>query len=374
MENWDFDKRLVRKGLKRKRERKKRVVLGVLLLAIGLILLVFDFVLWKLDNNSSLHIDRYYPWCFFGLIILGVIFFLFGAGFLALGIFSGKKAVKELERVKKNFFSQAEKAGKKKEAEELYRKALNTDGKEFIRAVEDYQRKYGTPKKEIETLRNASGRRIATHDIEMHGEGGFDGKSWQKKLYGALGIFVSIISLGLLYPLSAVFNRKWVTDHSVYEGRRLHFDGGLGSFYFLWLKGFLLSIVTLGIYGFFLAENIMVWEAKHTHMSGEDERKGSDWDGNSVIFFLYKVIYFFGMIFSLTLLKPFLDVWNYRYKFKHTVYDGRRLRFDGSASGLFVRRTKTLVLNIITLGIYGFFNKFSDYDWICKRVKLEEAR
>ena len=45
----------------------------------------------------------------------------------------------------------------------------------------------------------------------------------------------------------------------------------------------------------------------------------------------------------------------YSWKTKHTVINGKRLKFDGSAVGLFGNWIKWLLLCIITLGIYSFW-------------------
>ena len=45
----------------------------------------------------------------------------------------------------------------------------------------------------------------------------------------------------------------------------------------------------------------------------------------------------------------------YSWETKHTVINGRRLRFTGTALGLFGNWIKWFLLTIITLGIYGFW-------------------
>jgi hypothetical protein len=53
----------------------------------------------------------------------------------------------------------------------------------------------------------------------------------------------------------------------------------------------------------------------------------------------------------------------YSWEAKHTVLDGRRLRFTGSALGLFGNWIKWLLLTIITLGIYGFWVEIALKKW-----------
>ena len=52
----------------------------------------------------------------------------------------------------------------------------------------------------------------------------------------------------------------------------------------------------------------------------------------------------------------------YAWKINHTVIEGRRLKFNGSAIGSFGNWIKWLLLIVVTLGIYGF--------WV--HIKLEQ--
>ena len=45
----------------------------------------------------------------------------------------------------------------------------------------------------------------------------------------------------------------------------------------------------------------------------------------------------------------------YGWEINHTVIEGHRMKFTGSAFGLFGNWIKWLLLTIITVGIYGFW-------------------
>ena len=62
----------------------------------------------------------------------------------------------------------------------------------------------------------------------------------------------------------------------------------------------------------------------------------------------------------------------YNWEVKHTVIDGKRLRFDGKAIGLFGNWIKWLLLTIITLGIYGFWVNIKVKKWITKHTHFVE--
>ena len=58
----------------------------------------------------------------------------------------------------------------------------------------------------------------------------------------------------------------------------------------------------------------------------------------------------------------------YNWEIKHTVIEGKRLQFDGTAIGLFGNWIKWLLLTIITLGIYGFWVKIAITKWKTKHT------
>ena len=53
----------------------------------------------------------------------------------------------------------------------------------------------------------------------------------------------------------------------------------------------------------------------------------------------------------------------YSWEAKHTVINGRRLKFTGTAIGLFGNWIKWFLLTIITLGIYGFWVNIKLKKW-----------
>ena len=58
----------------------------------------------------------------------------------------------------------------------------------------------------------------------------------------------------------------------------------------------------------------------------------------------------------------------YAWKINHTVIEGRRLKFNGSAIGLFGNWIKWLLLIVVTLGIYGFWVHIKLEQWKVKNT------
>ena len=60
----------------------------------------------------------------------------------------------------------------------------------------------------------------------------------------------------------------------------------------------------------------------------------------------------------------------YDWEIKHTVINGKRLRFDGTAVQLFGNWIKWLLLTIITFGIYGLWVNIAIKKWKTKHTFL----
>ena len=62
----------------------------------------------------------------------------------------------------------------------------------------------------------------------------------------------------------------------------------------------------------------------------------------------------------------------YRWEAKHTVINGRRLKFTGTAMQLFGNWIKWLLLTVITLGIYAFWLNIKLIQWKTKHTEFAD--
>ena len=67
-----------------------------------------------------------------------------------------------------------------------------------------------------------------------------------------LGALVTVCTLGICYPWAFTMLYNWEVKHTVINGKRLQFDGTALQLFGNWIKWFLLTIITIGIYGFCL--------------------------------------------------------------------------------------------------------------------------
>ena len=68
------------------------------------------------------------------------------------------------------------------------------------------------------------------------------------------------------------------------------------------------------------------------------------------------------------ILSYIISFFMYKWEIEHTVIEGRRLGFDGTALELFGNWIKWFFLCIITLGIYGFWIHIKVLEWKAKHT------
>ena len=99
------------------------------------------------------------------------------------------------------------------------------------------------------------------------GKSKFDGG-----LLGLIGIgiisgFITIITFGLGLPWATCLKEAWYARHSVVDDRRLYFDGTGAQLFGNYIKWWLLSVVTLGIYSLWIPIKMKQWVVEHTHFA-----------------------------------------------------------------------------------------------------------
>jgi uncharacterized membrane protein YjgN (DUF898 family) len=80
---------------------------------------------------------------------------------------------------------------------------------------------------------------------------------------GLLAFLITFATLGICYPFALVLLERWKAKHATIGGRQLVFVGTGWGLFGLWIKWFVLSIITLGIYLFWLGPQIQKWKWEH---------------------------------------------------------------------------------------------------------------
>jgi uncharacterized membrane protein YjgN (DUF898 family) len=79
-----------------------------------------------------------------------------------------------------------------------------------------------------------------------------------------LGFLITTVTFGICYPFALVLHQRWRAKHTYIDGRRLVFVGTATGLFGLWIKWFLLSIVTLGIYMLWVVPQLQKWVVENT--------------------------------------------------------------------------------------------------------------
>ena len=77
-------------------------------------------------------------------------------------------------------------------------------------------------------------------------------------------------------------------------------------------------------------------------------------------------------VLTLGICYPWAICMIYRWEAKHTVINGRRLKFNGTAMQLFGNWIKWILLTIITLGIYSFWLNIKLIQWKTKHTEFAD--
>lgn len=90
------------------------------------------------------------------------------------------------------------------------------------------------------------------------------------RLIGLIGVnllsgLITIITLGIAYPAGVCIKERWIARNTIIDGKRLVFDGKGIQLFGKYIGWFLLTIITLGIYSFWLGIKMKQWIVSHTH-------------------------------------------------------------------------------------------------------------
>ena len=84
---------------------------------------------------------------------------------------------------------------------------------------------------------------------------------------GILQALIITFTLGIGTPWAICLKEEWYAKHTIIDGQPLKFDGTGGQLFGNFIKWFLLTIITLGIYSFWLSIKMKQWVTMHTHVA-----------------------------------------------------------------------------------------------------------
>ena len=87
----------------------------------------------------------------------------------------------------------------------------------------------------------------------------FDGGAATYFGTGILAFLVTVCTIGIALPFAIVLRHRWRAKHTYINGRRLMFVGSGTSLFLNWLKWWFLTVITVGIYSFWVVPRLTKW-------------------------------------------------------------------------------------------------------------------
>lgn len=81
---------------------------------------------------------------------------------------------------------------------------------------------------------------------------------------GIIAFIISAITFGLAFPWAYVMVLNYEVENIAFQGRRLKFNGTGFGLLGNWIKWWFLTIITLGIYSFWVYPNLQKWKWSKT--------------------------------------------------------------------------------------------------------------
>jgi len=200
----------------------------------------------------------------------------------------------------------------------------------------------------------------------------FDGSLIELIGWRLLAFLITIVTLGIAGPWGSCMLYSYQIKHTVYNGKRLKFEGTGGDLFVNKFKWVLLTIITLGIYALFIPIKKTKWVISNIHFEDEEfVKEESFFDGKTIQLIGINLLCTFLNIITFGLVAPFTTCLKLRWINKHTVINRKKLVFNGKAIGLFGKQMLWNFLTIITFGIYGLWLPIKVLKWKSKHTHIK---
>ena len=234
----------------------------------------------------------------------------------------------------------------------------NQEVKEVVAAVNNFE--------EVKVTNNETAKKQVRTDSY------FDGGLLELIGWRILAFLIIGITFGIATPWAKCMLYSYQFKHTVYNGKRLKFEGTGGDLFVNYFKWIFFTIITLGIYLLFVPIKKTKWVISNLHYEDEEFVKGeSFFDGSTIQLIGVNLLSGLLNLVSFGLLYPFTVCFKLRWINKHTVINKKKLVFTGKAINLFGKYILWCFLTIITFGIYGWWLEIKMLKWQSKNVHIK---
>ena len=230
-----------------------------------------------------------------------------------------------------------------------------------------------------EMKREGTSGKAVTEEILDPNKSVFDGSGLELFIINLVGALICLVRIGLASPWVICYRIGWDRRHTVYNGRRLAFNGTGIQLFGKWIVWFLLTIVTCGLYSFVMGLKLEQWVLSHTTFADEvsdpnntDVFPNSGFEGNMFEWIGYNLV--MGLASGLTcgIAVPWVVCSFNKWYAPNVRISGKRLRFEGSGAELFGQYIIVLLLSIVTCGLYYSWGYVRLRRWAISHLSLEE--
>ena len=199
----------------------------------------------------------------------------------------------------------------------------------------------------------------------------FDGGLLELIGWRILAFLITVVTLGIAYPWAECMLYNYQFKHTVYNGKRLKFEGTGGDLFVNMFKWLFFTLITCGIYAFFIPVSKTKWVISNLHFEDEDYITGDSYfDGNTFQLIGVNIICNLLTIFTLGLLYLFSVCYKLKWINKHSIINRKRLIFKGKSLNLWGKYLLWTFLTIITFGIYGLWLGIKMLKWQTKNTSI----
>jgi uncharacterized membrane protein YjgN (DUF898 family) len=113
--------------------------------------------------------------------------------------------------------------------------------------------------------------------------------------------FYSIITLGIYKFWMVIHLCKYLLDHSRFGSMEVRFKGKVGEYFLIWLSGTLLSWMTLGVYSFWYIKKLINFFVESTSLYKDGREIKFKSNLKTIDVFKFSILYLFVSVFTLGL-------------------------------------------------------------------------
>lgn len=205
----------------------------------------------------------------------------------------------------------------------------------------------------------------------------FDGSLIELIGYRILAILITLFTFTLASAWAEKILISYKIEHTVYNGKRLKFEGTGASLFVQRFKWGLLTLITFGIYALWIPLKKEKWVVSHTHFEDEEFIKGDSYFNGGLLGLIGVNIFTNFLTFmSFGLLYPFVICYKQKWFAKHTIISRKKLIFKGTSISLVGHYFLWWFLSLITFGIFSLWLPIKIMQWKAKNtyIKLKDEQ